>query len=276
METLEAALPLLRAVGAKRIQTYWRGDPCVHPKLPDITERLAAEGIESITSTNGVTRFCGDEQYMTRLLQSSSMYAVAVDGWGDELSRYRVGARWDWLVDCLNVAADIDAPDCRKRVKVLMFKYNEKHRDKFLRLARSVGFELHFRWPTIDGQLVISEAMADEWLADELRYRRYDRVPSSEVPPFMWRGNRVVPTEMGEYVYIHPQAVHCVKGSIRIDASGEVPPCGQFVELERSLGNVHTHTPEQILQNYAAINQTMYDRGLDECSTRCLCNHRTR
>tara|TARA_Y100000034_G_scaffold133006_1_gene197418 strand:- start:58 stop:1020 length:963 start_codon:yes stop_codon:yes gene_type:complete len=276
METLEATLPLLHAVGVKTAQTYWRGEACVHPKLPDLTERLAADGIGAITSTNGVTRFCGDRDYMTRLLRSSIMYAVAVDGWEDELSRYRVGARWAWMMECLKLAASIDSPGCRKRVKVLMFKYNEKHRKDFIGLAEDLGFEIHFRWPTIDGQLVISEAQADEWLADTVVYQRYDRVPSAEIPPFEWRGNRVVPSEMGEYVYVHRQAPTCVKGSIRIDATGEVPPCGQFTDMEMTLGNVHTHSPEEILENYAALEARMYDRGLPECSTRCLCNHRRR
>jgi MoaA/NifB/PqqE/SkfB family radical SAM enzyme len=269
-EIIEKAMPLFKRVGVKQVQMYWRGDPCIHPRLPEMNEIVLRHGMKTIVSTNGVTKHCGNPEYMRKLLNTTTHYAVCLDGHDAEsLAKYRIGAKWDRMINNLEIASKIDS-NCDKILAVLMFKYNEGKEHIFEEIAKKYGFRVDFKAPNVLGEYILTEDQANEWLAESPKYSRYDKTPSKDIEGIKWRGNDVAPKNMGEYVYIHRNADNCTSGNIIVAANGDIPICGQFTKEINGLGNVFDPI-DNILARYAGINEDMYDRKLKECSEKCLC-----
>lgn len=269
-EITERSVELFKLLRVNYVQMYWRGDPCIHPSLYDINELVLKSGMKTAVSTNGVTKYCSNPDYMERLLNTTTHYAVCLDGYnGETLSKYRVGAKWERMLNNLEIASKIKS-DCDKILSVLMFRYNEGKEAIFEEIANKYGFRLEFKAPNVLGEYILTEAEATEWLPNNLTYSRYDKVKSTDVDIKKWRGEDVADKLKGEFVYIHRNTKTCETGNMIIAANGDIPLCGQFTDKINGLGNIKDDFKE-ILSKYKTVNEEMLNRNLIECKEKCLC-----
>jgi MoaA/NifB/PqqE/SkfB family radical SAM enzyme len=272
-EITKKALKHFKDLDIKQVQLYWRGDPCIHPRLPEIASIVKAEGLITIISTNGCTKYCGDKDYMSALLPNIDHYAVCLDGWNpDNIHKYRVGAKWETMMHNLEIMASIDAPNCDKILSVLMFKHNEGKEQFFLDIAAKHGMRVDFKAPDVLGHYILTEELANEWLSmDPITNSRYDKYHVSQLPKQLeWRGSMIETESLGEYVYVHRSGEKCEEGNLIVAADGTIPYCGQFTNKTDGLGTVDD-TIGDILTKYIGINNDMYHRKLAECGNKCLC-----
>lgn len=268
----KAVNKIFKPINALQIQLYWRGDPCINPNLPEIAKYVQRSGFITIVSTNGCTKYCGQKEWMQALLPYINHYAVCLDGWNPEnIAKYRVDSKWDTMMRNLEIMASVTAPKCDKILAVLMFKHNQGHEQFFLNIARQFGMRVDFKAPDILGHYLLTEQLANEWLSDEQKYSRYDRVKTSELAKRIeWRDEQINTQELGEYVWVHRSGEKCEEGNLIVAANGTIPYCGQFTRETNGLGSVDDNLGD-ILQKYADINDSMYHRKLPECSNQCLC-----
>jgi MoaA/NifB/PqqE/SkfB family radical SAM enzyme len=265
-----------KPLGILQIQLYWRGDPCINPALPEIAAYVRGAGFKTIVSTNGVTKWCGQPDYMTKLLHNLDHYAVCLDGWNpDNIAKYRVGSKWETMWRNMDLMKSIET-NCDKILAVLMFKHNQGKEDYFLEVAHKYGMRVEFKAPDILGHYLLTEELANEWLSDEEKYSRYDRIDTKDLPNNIeWRGDDIDTAQLGEYVWVHRSTATCDSGNFIVAADGSIPPCGQFTRTTNGLGTIN-NSLEEIMANYKAMNTDMQARKLPECGNQCLCLVRPR
>lgn len=273
LEIAEKAIKHFKDLNILQVQLYWRGDACIHPNLPAIAKLVKDSGFKTIISTNGVTKYCGQREYMEKLLPQIDHYAVCLDGWNPQnIAKYRVGSKWNIMMQNLELMASVDAPDCDKIMSVLMFKHNEGKEDVFLEIAKKFGMRVDFKAPDILGHFLLTQEIAEEWLSEEPQSNsRYDKILTSELPNHLeWRGHDLDIQSLGEYVWIHRSGEKCEAGNFIVSADGTIPLCGQMTYKTDGLGSVNDSIGD-ILTKYININDDMFHRKLPECGNKCLC-----
>lgn len=263
---------IFKPLNFKQVQLYWRGDPCINPNLPEIAQYVQSKGFITVVSTNGGTKYCGQKEYMERLLPNLNHYTVCLDGWNpDNVAKYRVGSKWETMMRNLEIMASVNAPDCDKILAVLMFKHNEGKEDVFIEIAERFGMRVEFKAPDVLGHYLLTEDLADEWLSTEDKNSRYDKVLTSDLPKSMeWRGSDIDIPKLGKYAWVHRSGEKCEDGNLIVAADGTIPFCGQFTRVTNGLGSVDDNIGD-ILTKYININEDMYNRKLPECGNQCLC-----
>lgn len=184
----------------------------------------------------------GNPDYVKRLLDSLNWIEICVDGYDkDSASQYRVGANWKTMLHNLRTISKIDTP-CTKKMRVLMFKYNDGKEDTYRKMAKQYGMnELIFARPLITLEKTISQQMAEKWLSTNRKYQRY--IKRREV----W----------------HRVTGHCNTNPV-ISVYGTVHPCGLDWKLEHSLGNLIDEDWEVIMNKYKNIVPTMGSQKMCE------------
>jgi len=277
LETFEPLLKRIVARGYKKMWFYWRGESYLHPQLPDMMAMAKKRGMQTFCPTSFCTPTLSDETYVKKLLRNITRFSFNLDGYDQEsLSKYRVGASWDITMnnfETVSRLAENIKPPLGVYLRVLMFRYNELHRNFFENLVKKhKGIKgISYIKPTILGKNVLTRQEADEWLAKSTRFRRYMKIDYRRLPKkWLFRGEIVKRTK--DHVWIHTHSPQCGSGAIAITADGEVPCCGQDTDLKHSLGNIFTDTFKTIRRNHDKLAAKMYSRQLDICKTRCLCH----
>ena len=105
LETFEEIINILKNEGVDAIGYFWRGEPCMHPKLPELVEIGKRHRMHTYVSSNMVAPHLHKVQYVKTLLANLDKLEVCVDGYDQAtLSKYRRGAKWkDLLVSLRNV-----------------------------------------------------------------------------------------------------------------------------------------------------------------------------
>jgi len=214
-----------------RMGLHWRGEPCLHPRLPDLAQIARELGFKPWVSTNTAIPNLSNKNYVKRLLDNLDWIEFCVDGYDAKTtSKYRVGANWKVILKNLLTIGEIET-SCTKKMRVLMFKYNDDKEDAYRNLARRSGMdEIIFASPLIGLRETISLYLADTWLSTNKKYRRYN-----------YR-NRTW----------HRSTGPCIATPI-ISVHGTVHPCCLDWDLEHNLGDLATEKWTTIMERHRKI-----------------------
>ena len=197
---------------------HWRGEPCLHPLLPELAEIANNLNLKPWLSTNMAVPNLSNPDYVKKLLDNLNWIEICVDGYDEATaSKYRVGAKWTHIKNNLQTIRNIET-DCLKVMRVLMFRYNDGKEDIYREMAKTYGMdEIIFAAPLIGLKASLSSDRGKEWLSANPKYQRYHP-----------RGDRWM-RSTGK----------CMPNPI-ISVHGTVHPCGLDWDLEYSIGNLIT------------------------------------
>ena len=276
LETFEKILNKSVEEGFKKMQFYWRGESYLHPNLPEMMEMAKNRGMQTFCPTSFSTHYLSDEAYVEKLLRNITRFSFNFDGYdAKSLDKYRVGADWDLTLKNLETVNKIAQRVKPRKViwlKVLMFRYNELHKQFFDALPEQYPClsGVSYVSPTILGKNVLTRQEADEWLAVNPKYQRYTEIDYKLLPEkWVFRGEIV--KRIKDHVWLHKHRPKCSSGVIMISVNGEVGCCSQDTDLKYSLGNILVDSFQTIIDNHAKYASKMYNRKMDICKTRCLC-----
>ena len=210
------------------ISLHWRGEPCLHPLLPELAHISQEHGFYTWLSTNAAVPNLSKPDYVKRLLGNLDWIEVCVDGYNDETAgKYRVGAKWSQIQSNLETISNVET-DCVKTMRVLMFKYNDGKEDIYREMAERYNMdELIFAQPLIGLKEPLTNEVAEEWLSENPKYQRYHQT-----------GDIWLRSTGG-----------CGSNPL-ISVHGTVYPCGLDWDLEYPLGNLKTNKWSKILTTY--------------------------
>lgn len=231
-----------------RVALHWRGEPCLHPKLPEIVEAGRDMGVKAWISTNTVAPPLSNKNYVERLLSGLSRIEVCVDGYNQEtLSKYRVGSNWNSLLRNVENIGSADT-SCLLDMRVLMFKYNENHEGFFMDLARKNGFNrICFAKPIINYKTRLNASEVREYLATKKKYQRYRRDGKHWV---LKRSKKCIP-------------------HVCVSVHGTTHPCGLDWKLEYALGNLLIDDWISTGEELARLRPIMLRKALSICERWC-------
>ena len=150
---------ILQKLRPGQVRLHWRGEPCLHPRLPELTELAKKNGVGKLwLSTNTAVPNLSDAEYVDGLLGNLDMLECCVDGYDQRsLERYRVGASWKRLTENLETISRSKS-GCLREMRVLMFRYNEGREDFYRKLAGEHGFhQISFAQPIINYGMTLRE-----------------------------------------------------------------------------------------------------------------------
>lgn len=225
---------------------HWRGEPCLHPSLPELA-RIAQElGFKPWISTNMAVPNLSKPEYVKPLLDNLDWIEICIDGYDENtVDKYRVGAKWETVKHNLSVIGEADTK-CMRKMRVLMFKYNDGKEDIYRDIARRHNIdELIFASPLIGLQKNLEDEKADEWLSANKKYQRYTRKNGGW---FLNTGK------------CNPNPI--------ISVHGTVHPCCIDWNLEHSLGDLVTEEWDTIMGRYRVMLPTL--GGQRMCELCCI------
>ena len=242
--------PTTKKWGTRYLQLFWRGEPCISPHLPTLAKITNEYGYRTITSTNCSVPLLNNRDYVQRLLDNFSEVEFCVDGFNQEtIDKYRVGANWKTMLKTLEIVSNLES-FALKKMRVLMFKWNEGREEQFRKFAKRYGMnELLFGSPIINGSAVITRKQRDEWIASDDKYCRYK-------------------LENDEYVSDSRKTcnLHAV-----VAYNGDVGLCALDMPLKYKLGNILKDGIEEVKKNYLLYADDAYLRRLPMCKQFCCC-----
>ena len=280
LKTFKTILDKICDADFERMWFFWRGESYLHPKLPEMMELAKERGMQTFCPTSFSTRYLSDEAYVEKLLKNITRFSFNLDGYDQKsLSKYRVGADWDIALknlETVNNVAQTIKPEKGIWLKVLMFRYNERHKQFFDDLPEKYSglSGVSYVRPTILGKNVLTKQEAKEWLAVDPKYQRYREIDYELLPPkWVFRGKIEERTE--DHVWIHKHRPKCSSSVVLISANGNIGYCSQDTELKHSTGNILKDSFQTIIEKHRKSALKAYHRELDICKTRCLCRHKT-
>jgi MoaA/NifB/PqqE/SkfB family radical SAM enzyme len=215
-----------------RLGLHWRGEPLLHPKLPRLARIAKEHDFKLWLSTNTSVPNLSKSTYMRRLLENLEWIEFCVDGYDENtIGKYRVGANWELITRNLQTISEVET-ECIKKMRVLMFKYNDGKEDVYRHIAKKYNMdELIFARPLIGLGKTISTDMAAEWLSTNEKYQRYHE-------------------EEGRW---HLMTGRCNATPI-ISVHGVIYPCCLDWELAHPLGDLTTETWINIMNRYRKLH----------------------
>lgn len=250
---------ILGKVGAPdRVFFHWFCEPTLHPHLPAFVASAKSAGAkDTYVSTNSSTHNLRCGKYVRALFEHLDRITYCVDGFDQaSLTSYRVGANFDNVMRALRMAhrMGMDSPWIKKRMRVLMFKWNDTKEEWFRNLARNHGFdEISFASPHALCKRVLSADEALEWLPANPKYLRYK-----------WDG----------YSFVHADKPFCSVGPPLITANGDVCACQWDSQHRYTVGNIFDDSLDVIEGRFNRLREVMRNRKFDICKE-CLCNPST-
>jgi len=239
---------ILQKLHPGQVRLHWRGEPCLHPQLPELAEIAKSNGVRKLwLSTNTAVPNLSNAEYVNGLLANLDTLVCSVDGYDQRsLEKYRVGASWKLLNRNLDIIGE-SRSGCLREMRVLMFKYNEGREDFYRVLAREHGFhQISFAQPIINYKTVLSPVEVDEWLAEDPRYQRYEEKDGR------W---------------------HLKRGNCRphlcVSVHGSAHPCGHDWRLQYNLGNILVEPRGDIMNRFSELKPMMLTRSLPICGKWC-------
>ncbi len=214
------------------LSLHWRGEPCLHPLLPELAEIANNLNLKPWLSTNMSVPNLSKTDYVKKLLDNLNWIEICVDGYDEATaSKYRVGAKWTHIKNNLQTIRNIET-DCLKVMRVLMFRYNDGKEDIYREMAQTYGMdEIIFAAPIIGLGETINREQVDEWLSDTPKYQRYHKAGED------WGRS----------------TGRCGPNPI-ISVHGTVHPCGLDWGLEHPVGNLITEKRwDNILKRYRTM-----------------------
>ena len=208
------------------------GDPLASEDCLDVFGQLRARGVPKLTVfTNGSLRGPADFQSLARILSRPSDQVVfAIDGLADTNGIYRVGARWEKLVE--NARAFIAAGG-RARWDFLVFRHNAHQIEEAQRLAKNMGFKafkVKYTTRFLTGSQLESGKGTNSTMVHkgqkqyEISLPEREELQSASVNRFP----RLV-SQYGSFVrYAEQTEIRCksqLENSIYIDFMGRIWPC---------------------------------------------------
>lgn len=260
-DTFSDVLDVLILGVINAIGFFWRGEPCMHPRLPSLIRMAKERGMNTYTSSNMVVPNLHNIEYVSELFEYLDKFEVCVDGFNqDTLSRYRIGAKWGDLIKSLDTISKTRS-DCYKEMRVLMFGYNDGKEEFFRALARKYKLDsLAFAKPIINMKATISNEEAKEWMSKNPKYQRYKKrnVGTLSRPRWIWEHTT---RRCSAYMF---------RGSI-VDVDGNVIICPLDYDEEYSLGNILTDPLSLIKDRQRNMKQKILGMELKMCSN-CVCS----
>jgi len=267
MDTVHKACKLFKEMGFLQVQLYWRGEPCLHPQLPEIAEVVKSYDLITIVSTNNHTPNNADKYWMERLLKHTDHYAVCLDGWNEAtISSYRRGSDWNQFFSNVEL---IKKSKCDKILLTLMFGWNSGKEKEFEKIAKKYGMRNMYIAPDILGKPILSAEEAAYWMCDY--NTAYIKKKANRLPKVRkWRGHEITKESFSGDVYVYDELKYCKEGNIVVSATGEIAACPQMPNMEAMLGTVNDSS-KTITENYKAIENDLYYRTNPHCKEFCLC-----
>lgn len=226
----------------------WRGESCLNSQLPEMVLFAKEFGIKTKLSTNTVAPPLRRRAWTQRLLSGLDCLMVCVDGYDQHsLENYRVNAKWDHLLEALSIIGDAKT-DCRREMRVLMFKHNDGKEDFYRRLAQENNIDA-IRWarPIINYKMILDDNDVVTWLSDNPKYHRYHEKDGR------WHFNRAE--------NCNPHFICSVMGTIHA--------CGNDYNLEYPVGHILQDDWKTILSNFEKLKPKMMKRSLPFCKDLC-------
>lgn len=120
------------------------GDPCTAPNFIEVVKVVKSKNpnLRLSISTNGGMRSPGWWAKLAAVLSKDDVVTFGIDGLEDTNHIYRVGVRWNKLMD--NVSAFINAGGTADW-QMIMFKHNEHQHDQAKALSEQMGFRTFFK-----------------------------------------------------------------------------------------------------------------------------------
>jgi len=214
---------------------HWRGEPCLHPRLPEIAETAKEKGFKPWLSTNTAVPNLSKHEYVEKLLNNLDWIEFCVDGYDEDTTpMYRVGASWNTIRRNLQTISEVDGT-CLKKMRVLMFKWNEGKENVYRSIAREAGMDvILFATPLIGLGKTITHAEAEKFLPQTRRYQRYT------LKNKVWTRN-TGPCRPNPIVSVH----------------GGVYPCCLDWKLQHPLGNLKKEPWMQIMAKYVKMRPVL-------------------
>lgn len=233
-----------------KLGLHWRGEPCLHPELPQLAEMSQNKGFKTWTSTNTSIPNLSNPTYIRQLLDNLEWIEFCVDGFNHQTtSQYRVGANWDMIKRNLETISATGG-DCKKVMRVLMFKHNDGKEGIYRKMAKNYGMdEVFFGAPLIGLRETITPEAADKWLPRNPKYRRYKTI----------KGKTIRNTGR-----CNPNPIISVHGSVH--------PCCLDWKLVHSLGNLEDEGWPSLITKYKKILPKLGRQKM--CELCCIPNQR--
>lgn len=249
MEVYEATLSTFEKEPIENANFFWRGEPTLDARLPEMIQMAKERGYTTYTSTNTATPLLHNKKYVRRLLSSLDRICICVDGYDQQtLGTYRKGANWEITVKNLETIARTNT-ECIKEMRTLMFKYNEGHEEKFVEMAKKYKMDmLNFGIPIINGRRKITHDEADKWLARNKKYQRYEKIGDE---------------------WTHKSRAACTLIPI-ISVTGDIAPCCYDWKIRHPLGNVLHDDVKKINNNIKRIQGMAMNMSLSMCRRDCF------
>lgn len=114
------------------------GDAIYHSDLPLAVKLIKEKGFLIELETNGTGRSIAWWKELIEPLTKEDCITFSIDGLADTLTKYRVGARWNDIMEGIQV--------CRDRVtlkwKFILFRHNQHQISEAENLSKQLGFNL--------------------------------------------------------------------------------------------------------------------------------------
>lgn len=249
MSTYETILSKFSGEGIEKVSFFWRGEPTMDLRLPQMAQMARDVGYSTYTSTNMVSPHMIKHEYVSALLSSLDRITACIDGYDQSsLEKYRRGADWSLLVKGLETMAKVKS-DCSKEMRVLMFRHNEGHEADFVAMARKYKMDkLFFGLPIINGKRILEREEAKEWLSRRECYQRYRQSKGK---------------------WIHKDGDQCSLIPI-ISVNGDIAICCYDWNIRYNLGNIVEDDLRTINKNIMKKIPFARRHKLQICKTECF------
>lgn len=236
---LDVALDVARQVTALEVRNVHLegGEALIYKGFWAVLDVLNDGGVRPSVTSNGLIV---TDQLVARLAGRVSRLTFSVDGHRAEVHdqiRRRKGS-FDRVVSAIRSATAAGIPT---HMISVMWKGNVRHPEAMVRLAEElrVDRQLLFSCGNIGAAVRNRRELAcdlDEWTDYLYRVRELARSR-----PWLWfEIDRVRRTRLADFIGAdyRPICTRTPRDSITIDPLGDVYPCGYFIPVKKSLGNV--------------------------------------
>lgn len=168
----------------KRITLHFRGEPFLHPYLPQIIGMVKKRGFRLVASTNGMQE---PRRYVEALAAGLDKLTFTLDGLTkDSIGHFRYGSRYDAIIQSLTEAANSKNTEQKVGVVLLTTQQNSTEDEFIPLLAAELGLDFVKR-KSISLNLVPTHKYANRlkklsrFLPTDSPVTRYENEPSGPV-----------------------------------------------------------------------------------------------
>lgn len=228
------------------------GDPCMHPKLPEMLETFTRQfpGVTINMHTNAGAQ-SNEWWYNLGSILSSVPHAVivALDGLEDTHAIYRRGTDYSKILEHVK---HFNEAGGSPRWMMTVFNHNMHQVQEARELAKKYEFRRFVSRKSHTSKMITSDAViqndlvSDEYYINEEAHGRNKRVPFINIP------------ERPVLEHVNSQCQWYADGSFQIDPWGYVLPCCHLAHLPVTVKSNYTYNDNQV-KNFVTYNPGILD-----------------